>query len=602
MPIRFVTTSQPTYGSEEDEFLIGFKPSGSASGTEDNTIYGNGGDDWILADANDVRAVRSDILNGSISSAQYLSNFSPQTSSWSTAENPLFGSQRDPHLTVIVETTVGQSEYFGVYANADQQITIDIDFGSNTLIGNPHALIVELLDGAGNHIASSSVSRVDDGGLGSFPIYEGSPFSADPYLVYPVEATGSYFVNVRPADGGPGATFTEVNTFIMNLTVTGHITQSNPMPGEDIIDGGAGDDALFGGGGDDKILGGLGNDLIDGGSGADDIYGGDGNDIIYGGGDGILEGDVWDSDRIYGGEGDDILRGGGGTDLLQGGAGADILDGGAGLNDEADYSDKTAAVLVVLDGARDSMVFVDGVAEDTIRNIENVQGGSGNDVLVGDGQANELRGLDGNDVLRGGAGNDVLDGGAGTWDWVDYADKTAAISVTLNGASGATVTVGGGAEDTIRNIENVQGGSGNDVLVGDDQANELRGLDGDDALSGGSGNDVLIGGAGVDQFLFNTTLDALTNIDLIADFNVIEDTIQLDSTIFAALTGLGTLKVGQFVANASGTAQDADDRIIYETDTGNLYYDINGSIDGGSTLFARIDPALRLSNEDFFVV
>ena len=69
---------------------------------------------------------------------------------------------------------------------------------------------------------------------------------------------------------------------------------------------------------------------------------------------------------------------------------------------------------MTLNGATNAIVTVGGVAEDTIRNIENVQGGSGNDVLIGDGLANELCGLGGNDILRGGAGNDVLDGGTGT--------------------------------------------------------------------------------------------------------------------------------------------------------------------------------------------
>ena len=137
----------------------------------------------------------------------------------------------------------------------------------------------------------------------------------------------------------------------------------------------------------------------------------------------------------------------------------------------ADYSDKTAAVVVTLNGATNATVTVGGVAEDTIRNIENVIGGSGGDTLTGDACQCAAGGA-GNDVLKGGGGNDVLDGGAGI-DTADYSDKTAAVAVTLNGATNATVTVGGVAEDTIRNIENVIGGSGNDTLTGDGLANVL---------------------------------------------------------------------------------------------------------------------------------
>ena len=221
---------------------------------------------------------------------------------------------------------------------------------------------------------------------------------------------------------------------------------------------------------------------------------------------GVAEDTIRNIENVQGGSGDDVLfgdgqanelRGLGGNDILRGGGGNDVLDGGAGAADLADYADKAAQVSVTLNGATNAVVTVGGVAEDTIRNIENVQGGSGDDVLFGDGLANELRGLGGLDILRGGGGNDVLDGGAGIGDWADYIDKGAAVSVTLNGATDATVMVGGVAEDTIRNIENVQGGSGDDGLFGDGQANELRGLGGIDILRGGGGNDVLDGGAGI---------------------------------------------------------------------------------------------------------
>ena len=159
---------------------------------------------------------------------------------------------------------------------------------------------------------------------------------------------------------------------------------------------------------------------------------------------------------------------------------------------------------MTLNGATNAIVTVGGVAEDTIRNIENVQGGSGNDVLFGDGLANELRGLGGNDILRGGGGNDVLDGGDRDGDWADYIDKAAAVSVTLTGATNAIVKVGGVAEDTIRNIENVQGGSGNDALVGDGLANELCGMGGNDILGAARGNDVLDGGRDADWADYTT--------------------------------------------------------------------------------------------------
>ena len=86
-----------------------------------------------------------------------------------------------------------------------------------------------------------------------------------------------------------------------------------------------------------------------------------------------------------------------------------------------------------------------------------------------------------------------------------------------------------------------------------------------------------------------------------ADFSV-ADTIRLSSTIFNTIVGTGTLTAAQFVANASGTAQDANDRIIYETDTGKLFFDSNGSAAGGAKQFAQLSSGLALAANDFSIV
>ncbi len=102
-------------------------------------------------------------------------------------------------------------------------------------------------------------------------------------------------------------------------------------------------------------------------------------------------------------------------------------------------------------------------------------------------------------------------------------------------------------------------------------------------------------------FAFRSALGA-SNIDTITDFNVAADTIRLDGRIFSAIAGTGMLSLAQFAANASGTAQDSSDRIIYETDTGKLFYDSNGSAAGGATQFAKLDAGLALTRSDFTVV
>ena len=143
-----------------------------------------------------------------------------------------------------------------------------------------------------------------------------------------------------------------------------------------------------------------------------------------------------------------------------------------------------------------------GAANDIVSNIENITGGAGNDVLTGDAAGNALLGGAGNDLLAGLAGSDTLDGGAGA-DTASYADKTLAVSVTLNGAAAVLVRIGGLVEDTIRNIENITGGSGDDIVTGDTLANVLSGGAGSDTLAGGGGGDTLSGGAEVDRFLFS---------------------------------------------------------------------------------------------------
>ncbi|WP_372353366.1 M10 family metallopeptidase C-terminal domain-containing protein [Rhizobium sp. BT-175] len=59
-------------------------------------------------------------------------------------------------------------------------------------------------------------------------------------------------------------------------------------------------------------------------------------------------------------------------------------------------------------------------------------------------------------------------------------------------------------------IENVQAGSGNDSIVGNEADNTLWGNAGNDSLSGGSGNDTLIGGTGNDTYIVDDLVDVVT--------------------------------------------------------------------------------------------
>jgi Ca2+-binding RTX toxin-like protein len=103
----------------------------------------------------------------------------------------------------------------------------------------------------------------------------------------------------------------------------------------------------------------------------------------------------------------------------------------------------------------------------------------------------------------------------------------------------------------------------------------LSGRTGNDTLSGGAGNDRLVSGEGYDNFIFNTALDATTNVDKLSDFNPWADRISLKSAIFKGIGGRGALKDAAFWTGSK--AHDASDRIIYNKKTGELYFDQDGS-------------------------
>ena len=75
-----------------------------------------------------------------------------------------------------------------------------------------------------------------------------------------------------------------------------------------------------------------------------------------------------------------------------------------------------------------------------------------------------------------------------------------------------------------------------------------------------------------------------------------DDTIRLDHTVFAGIP-IETLALSAFASNLTGNASDPLHRITYETDTGNLFFDADGS--GGASvrvLFATLAVNLALTN------
>lgn len=313
-------------------------------------------------------------------------------------------------------------------------------------------------------------------------------------------------------------------------------------------------------------------------------------------GNDILKGSAGDQDLIgYGGN--DRFIGGSGNDFVCGGEGKDTYDGNGGgfdtLNFDDAYYTPTARLGINLDASTGKVIDPWGNSE-TFTQFEQFRGTQFADVFKGAGVSESFMGLGGADKINGGLGSDTAlyhrddrHGGTG--------------GVTVNLQTGKAID-GFGKTDTLTSIENARTGDAADKLIGNSAANVFRAGGGNDLLAGGLGKDILRGEGGRDTFLFNTTLSASTNVDKIPDFNVVDDTLRLENAIFTHITGTRTLTSAQFYKSAAGVAHDASDRIIYETDTGKLFYDSNGNASGGAVHFATISTNLALTAADFFIV
>jgi serralysin len=103
----------------------------------------------------------------------------------------------------------------------------------------------------------------------------------------------------------------------------------------------------------------------------------------------------------------------------------------------------------------------------------------------------------------------------------------------------------------------------------------------------------------VNSFAFTTALGA-GNVDRLVDFSGADDTIRLDDAIFTAIGSPGALDANAFVTGTA--AADASDRIIYNSGTGQLYYDADGTGAGAAVQFATLDAAPALAAGDFLVI
>jgi Ca2+-binding RTX toxin-like protein len=260
--------------------------------------------------------------------------------------------------------------------------------------------------------------------------------------------------------------------------------------GADSISGGAGNDTLLGQDfmgdllpdGGDTLNGGDGNDDINGQVGNDNLTGGSGNDTIYGGlGDDTIIGGA-NNDSVYGGDGADLFIEGtsDGDNRFFGDAGSDTLQGGlngANIGFAGDFGASNSIEVISAGGFSSVSVYGDDDANlldfstTTLIGITEVNGGDGNDTIIGSAGADNIVDDGGSDSLSGGGGADTLDGGGGN----DTLDGTASVTPKLFGGSGddllildtanleqgGTIASGGSGQDELRLLDN---GSLNPVL------------------------------------------------------------------------------------------------------------------------------------------
>jgi len=460
---------------------------------------------------------------------------------------------------------------------------------NNTLTGNGGANILNGLTGADNMI----------GGLGD-----------DSYIA---DESGDRAIETSPAGGfdqvSSSASFTlEAN--VENLTLTGGAAIDGT--------GNAGVNTLIGNGADNVLDGKAGADTMNGGAG-NDTYGVDvaGDVIVDSGGIDTVRSSISftlavnlenltltggsaingtgnsGANVITGNNAINTLNGGDGNDTLNGGGAADTMNGGIG-NDTFvvdNFGDiVTEAAAAGTDTVQSSISFTLG------SNLENLAlTGAANVNGTGNAVNNALTGNSGNNLLNGLAGADTMTGGGGNDTYVvdNVSDKA------IETAAGGTDTVQSSVSITILDeVENLTltgagaiNGAGNaldNTIVGNGAANILNGRD---------GNDTLNGGAGADIFRFDSALNAGTNVDDIIGYSVADDTIFLNRAIFTGIAANGTLAAGAF--RASTAAVDADDRILYDSATGQIFYDSDGVGGVAAILFATVTPATVLSNADF---
>jgi Ca2+-binding RTX toxin-like protein len=565
-----------------------------------NILFGGGGADVLLGFGGDDflnGGTGADIMTGGLGDDIYFTD----TIDDIVLENA--GEGRD-----IVYTTSNYTLRQGVSAEflladpASSTAAINLSGNeiANTIQGNAGDNI--LFGGGGDDlILGNAGNDTLDGGAGADTLIGGTGDD-----VYFVDNAGDVVSEL--ASEGRDTVYSSIS-YTLGSSVHAEVLIADPAVGAvainltgngnaNTIQGNAADNMLSGGGGDDVLVGGAGNDALDGGTGADTMIGGLGNDVYF----------VDNASDVI------VENASEGTDSVYASANYTLANGVEIENIYADPAAGTALILLSGNSLANSLYGRGG--------IDVLSGGAGNDQLFGYAGDDRLDGGVGDDIMTGGLGDDyyfvdsvgdvIVENAGEGYDYVfvslsDYtlpaglsieglaiADRQSTTAQNLTGNELSNLIDGSDGANTI------DGGDGPDLLYGEGGNDILLGGNGIDLLFGQGGNDTMTGGAGADRFRFDTSL-ATAGIDTITDFAPGSDSISLNLSAFAALTAGpgGSLPASAFVTGTA--ALDADDRIIYNSATGALFYDADGNGAGAASQFATLTGAPALTASDIVV-
>ena len=219
--------------------------------------------------------------------------------------------------------------------------------------------------------------------------------------------------------------------------------------------------------------------------------------------------------------------------------------------------------------------------------------------LIGNFASQIIVGNYGNNIINGGSGLDTLIGLFGDDVYVVgdsriiIQEKDAQGTDTVVTSVNYTLAPGVSIESLVIQDRS----STSDInITGNEFAQVLGGSEGVNVIDGGLGADVLVGFGSADIFSFSTSLGS-SNVDTISDYQPGIDKIALSKNIFTALGS--AIEANEFI---SGTAITTEQHIIYDAQSGQIYYDIDGSGSSSAVLFAIITPGQTLTSADFIVV